>query len=197
MKPKLIIVEGAQGVGKTTITNWLRDNIQSSNLYRLSGIQDNSVAGRRNTSNMYNALCHYINVLGANECGMHMIFDRIWITEQVYSKLGYKNYDYTESYTEHMYWMSKIINKYYDVHIVCLYLQDESLYADRLKRDRGSYKHAQYSAESSIKQEAQYMATVMDIQAEYSSIMVHVIAADKQKQWEKDLSEIFSDVVRK
>lgn len=36
-KQKLIIVEGPQGTGKTTLTNYLRDNIPGSNLYRLSG----------------------------------------------------------------------------------------------------------------------------------------------------------------
>ena len=34
---RLIIVEGPQGVGKTTLANYLRDNIVGSNLYRLSG----------------------------------------------------------------------------------------------------------------------------------------------------------------
>ncbi len=37
MQNRMIIVEDPQGTGKTTLTNYLRDNIASSNLYRLSG----------------------------------------------------------------------------------------------------------------------------------------------------------------
>ena len=40
MKPKLIIVEGAQGVGKGTVTNMLREKVPYSTLMRLSGIKD-------------------------------------------------------------------------------------------------------------------------------------------------------------
>lgn len=37
---KCIIVEGPQGCGKTSLTNYLRDNIAASNLYRLTGNKD-------------------------------------------------------------------------------------------------------------------------------------------------------------
>ena len=46
MKSKLIIVEGPQGTGKTTLTNYLRENLASSNLYRLSGQKDKSEKGK-------------------------------------------------------------------------------------------------------------------------------------------------------
>ena len=39
MKSKCIIVEGPQGCGKTTLTNYLRENIPASNLYRLTVIK--------------------------------------------------------------------------------------------------------------------------------------------------------------
>ena len=39
-KSKLIIIEGPQGTGKTTLANYLRDNMSGSNLYRLSGQKD-------------------------------------------------------------------------------------------------------------------------------------------------------------
>ena len=38
----IIIIEGPQGVGKSTMANFLRDNLASSNLYRLTGIKDKS-----------------------------------------------------------------------------------------------------------------------------------------------------------
>ena len=39
---KLIVVEGPQGAGKTTITDYLRYAIPYTNLYRLSGTADSS-----------------------------------------------------------------------------------------------------------------------------------------------------------
>ena len=40
MKDVIIIVEGPQGVGKTTFTNYLREHMAATDLYRLSGIKD-------------------------------------------------------------------------------------------------------------------------------------------------------------
>ena len=45
MKDTIIIVEGPQGVGKTTFTNYLREKIASTDLYRLTGIKDKTEAG--------------------------------------------------------------------------------------------------------------------------------------------------------
>ena len=39
---KIVIVEGPQGVGKTTITDFLRHSMKYTNLYRLSGTSDSS-----------------------------------------------------------------------------------------------------------------------------------------------------------
>ena len=40
---ELIVVEGAQGAGKTTITDYLRYVVKHTNLYRLSGISDSTI----------------------------------------------------------------------------------------------------------------------------------------------------------
>ena len=39
-RSKVIIVEGPQGAGKTTLTNMLRELITSTNLIRMSGVKD-------------------------------------------------------------------------------------------------------------------------------------------------------------
>ena len=33
---KIIVIEGAQGAGKTTITDYLRNSVKHTNLFRLS-----------------------------------------------------------------------------------------------------------------------------------------------------------------
>ena len=45
-KRNIIIIEGPQGVGKSTLANFLRDNLPSTNLYRLSGINDKTKTGK-------------------------------------------------------------------------------------------------------------------------------------------------------
>jgi thymidylate kinase len=57
---KMIIVEGPQGTGKTTLTNYLRDNLSSSNLYRLSGQKDKTITGKDYSKKMYYALIEYL-----------------------------------------------------------------------------------------------------------------------------------------
>ena len=44
---KLIVVEGAQGAGKTTITDFIRHSLAYTNLYRLSGTNDTTPAGKK------------------------------------------------------------------------------------------------------------------------------------------------------
>ena len=44
---KLIVVEGPQGAGKTTITDFIRYSLSSTNLYRLNGTADSSPTGRK------------------------------------------------------------------------------------------------------------------------------------------------------
>ena len=43
---KIIIVEGAQGAGKTTITDFLRHAVKYTNLYRLTGTSDSTKEGK-------------------------------------------------------------------------------------------------------------------------------------------------------
>ena len=52
-RSKIIVVEGAQGAGITTITDYLRYKIKHTNLYRLSGVSDSSIDGLEKSKKMY------------------------------------------------------------------------------------------------------------------------------------------------
>ena len=56
MKDIIIIAEGPQGVGKTTVTNYLREHIAATDLYRLSGIKDKTESGKEKIKLKYNKL---------------------------------------------------------------------------------------------------------------------------------------------
>ena len=98
MKNNIIIIEGPQGSGKSTMANFLRDNLASSNLYRLTGIKDKTASGLEKNIKMYNDLIDYMQKL--EDMGVNLIFDRTFFTEMIYSSLGYKPYDFTKPYNE-------------------------------------------------------------------------------------------------
>ena len=47
---KIIIVEGAQGAGKTTITDFIRNAVPYTNLYRLNGTSDSTINGKEKSN---------------------------------------------------------------------------------------------------------------------------------------------------
>ena len=57
---KLIVVEGAQGAGKTTVTDFLRYSLSYTNLYRLCGTSDITKEGKKKAEEMYVNLLEYI-----------------------------------------------------------------------------------------------------------------------------------------
>lgn len=57
----MIIVEGPQGTGKSSLTTYLRDNIGGSNLYRLSGQRDKTPNGKAKSEYMYQIQLDYLN----------------------------------------------------------------------------------------------------------------------------------------
>ena len=78
MKNRLIIVEGPQGTGKTSLTNYLRDNIASSNLYRLAGQKDKTLTGKKYSEIMYKALLDYLERMQI--VPMTILFDRTFFS---------------------------------------------------------------------------------------------------------------------
>ena len=53
MKDTIIIVEGPQGAGKTTFTNYLREKMSATDLYRLTGIKDKTETGHKKIEKKY------------------------------------------------------------------------------------------------------------------------------------------------
>ena len=89
---KLIVVEGPQGAGKTTITDFLRYSLSYTNLYRLSGTADSSPTGKKKAEDMYVDLIEYIKKL--ENKNINLVFDRTFFTEENYCRLGKKQYDF-------------------------------------------------------------------------------------------------------
>ena len=148
-KSKLIIVEGAQGAGKTTITDYLRNRDKHVNLYRLTGISDSTKTGLEKSTKMYYNLLDYMQKM--ENLDINLLFDRTFFSEENYCRLGKKEYSFTEVYNDLLEKFSKLD---FDIYYITVYLEDETLFETRLKREgKVEPAYAKFSAENSIKQQ--------------------------------------------
>lgn len=189
MKDKIIIVEGPQGVGKTTFTNLLREKMKATDLYRLSGIKDKTETGKAKIKLKYEKLLEYME----NCEDVNMIFDRTFFTNEVYSRLGYQNYEFTEIYNELLKKLDTLENiEKYDIYLVILYLQDEGLYEKRIKRDKHEYQ--KFDVKSSMLQQREYLKLADEVEKQTKNIKVIRFENDTQELQEENLKKYFENI---
>ena len=174
---KCIIIEGPQGCGKTNLANYLRENMAASNLYRLTGNKDKTKTGKEKSKKMYEALLDYMEKIQDSE--VNLIFDRTFFTDYVYSKLGYKEYDYEDVYQE---LLKKLGNLKYDIYYISLYLEDTNIYRERLKRVHHNYQA--FSLDSSIRQQNAYQALLPQIRKLSNTKVVELAMDDFDKAYQ-------------
>lgn len=182
MKDTIIIVEGPQGAGKTTFTNYLREKIGSADLYRLTGIKDKTETGYPKIKKKYLKLLEYID----NCTDVNMIFDRTFFSEEIYSRLGYKEYSFHDIYTE---LLQKLDKLNFEIYFVALYLKDTSEYEKRIKRNKFEYQ--KFELESSIKQQEAYLDLADEIERETKNIKVIKFNNDSTENSTEKINEIF------
>ena len=105
---------------------------------------------------------------------MDMIFDRTFTTEEVYARLGYKDYSFTEEYN---YYLSELSRLNYEMYYFPLYLENVDLYRKRL--DRGEHHlYQEFSLQNSIDQQNMYLMLAEEMMKKYDSIHVVPLAMD-------------------
>lgn len=186
---KIIVVEGPQGSGKTTITDFLRHTLAYSNLYRLSGTADSTVEGKKKAEEMYVDLIEYIKKM--ENKSINLIFDRTFFTEENYCRLGIKDYSFTDVYEK---LLDQFANLDFEIYYITLYLKDENEYIERLKRDgKAVFKGAEFKAENSIKQQRVYLEMADEIKKRYPNINVLNVANDKElDETKKEIREFIN-----
>ena len=183
---KLIVVEGPQGAGKTTITDFLRYSLSYTNLYRLSGTADSSKTGLKKATDMYETLLDYMKTL--ENLSINLVFDRTFFTEENYCRLGKKQYSFTDVYEKLLDDFSKLD---FEIYYITLYLSDESLYNERLNREgKAAFQGSKFEAENSINQQRMYLQMAEEIEEKYPNINVLNIKSDRAlEEVQKEIRE--------
>ena len=172
---KLIVVEGAQGAGKTTITDFLRYSLSYTNLYRLCGTSDSTKTGLKKATDMYENLLDYVQKM--ENLSINLVFDRTFFTEENYCRLGKKEYSFTEEYNKLLERFGKLD---FDIYYLTLYLEDESLYNERLSRGgKAIFETSKFGVENSINQQRVYLEMAEEIKVKYPNINVINIKSDR------------------
>ena len=184
---KIIIVEGAQGAGKTTITDFLRHSLSYTNLYRLCGTSDITPAGKKKAEEMYVDLLEYMKKM--ENKSINLLFDRTFFTEENYCRLGKKEYTFTDVYEKLLDELSKLD---FEIIYITLYLENENLYNERLsKPDRAgkaAFKGSNFAAQNSINQQRIYLDMAKEIKEKYPSI--NVVNIENSKLLEETKAEL-------
>ena len=183
---KLIVVEGAQGAGKTTVTDFIRHSLSYTNLYRLCGTSDTTKEGKKKAEDMYIDLLEYIKKM--ENKSINLLFDRTFFTEENYCRLGKKDYTFTDVYEKLLEDFSKLD---FDIYYITLYLKDTKKYSSRLDRkDKAKFKNSEFNVENSINQQRVYLEMAEEIKEKYPNIKVANIANDRDfEDTKKELRE--------
>lgn len=181
---KIIIVEGAQGAGKTTVTDFLRYAVKYTNLYRLTGTADSSKEGKKKATIMYENLLSYMKTL--ENLSINLLFDRTFFTEEIYCRLGFKDYSFTDVYEKLLEKLSKMD---FEIYYITLYLKDESQFEQRLAREgKAVPEYAKFKAESSINQQREYLKMANEVKEKYPNI--NVVNIENSRDFEDVKNEL-------
>lgn len=185
-KPKLVIVEAPQGGWKTTVTNNLRNKMTCSNLLRLSGgkAQSSSIPVFRYYSNLLNFISQSHNV------GMNFILDRFYFSEQVYSRIGFKDYKF-DAESKILSHKLQCLQSVYDIHVFLLVTEEEE-YIKRLNRDKPVYEKAVFSAKSSMEQQKHYEDIFRELQLDNVTV-INTTHTTSKRVTEQILRQVFNE----
>ncbi len=117
---------------------------------------------------------------------MDLIFDRTFFTEEVYARLGYKEYEFSDVYQSLVH---KLEDLNYDIYLVILYLEDTSIFKERLARE-SHHNYQAFSIENSINQQNMYLK--MGEELKETKIKVIPLSMDDFEKVYLKLDKIFN-----
>ena len=153
---KLTILEGARCGGKTGLAVYLRQMVFGTTLINFTGFSEDGEEGRRKSHYYYWAFIEMFKELPAD---VHIVCDRIFLSEVVYSRL-YKDYKFS--------FESMLFNlaQHNDIDIFFLTVDEEHI-GQRLNREKAAlFDKVDDGVSEIIKQQNEY-AKVFDEVRDY------------------------------
>ncbi|PAD70571.1 hypothetical protein CHH83_01850 [Bacillus sp. 7586-K] len=159
---KLIILEGARGTGKSTISFKLRQQIKHSTLINFTGFHDDGEKGLRKISNYYQNWFTFFRNLRVNIEDYIIICDRFFPSEMVFSSL-YKDYDFTSEYKM----LCKLLPTLAEEIILLNFsINNEKQLKERLIRDKIPFSNVDESVAETLKQQDEYERAIKQLRDE-------------------------------
>lgn len=176
----LIIVEGCQGSGKTTLTNFLRENIPYSQLFRLSG---NRFSG--NNEDLFKGeLKSFLNHMAIADClatiaytENNAILDRSFLSEAVYSRM-YRGGTF-DKYLDDLVRKYESLKSLYNVVLIRLLVNPKN-FDYRLNRDKAVFGVHKFDKEKSIQQQKVYYHLSNEYMGNFEIINLKDVDVDEE-----------------
>ena len=127
---------------------------------------------------MYFDLIEYMKKM--ENKSINLLFDRTFFTEEIYSRLKFKQYDFSDAYESLLENFSALD---FDIYYITLYLNDTSLFAKRLERSgKAVIDYAKFDVQSSINQQNEYLKMADEISNKYPNIHVFKVSNDNDEE---------------
>ena len=164
-KPKLIIVEGSICSGKSSLSKALREQMAHTMLMDLSSIE------KDNEPNSYMYHADIMNMIfDIKECHSNFVISRSYISNEIYARLGKKDYDNSRNFrilTNKL----ELLQYWYDVKIVIL-ASNPNEYERRLGK-RNKFEYIEHSVEEALKQQKQYLLIADELRNAHMDVRVY------------------------
>lgn len=149
MKPKLIIVEGAIGSGKSSLSRLMRENMKHTTLLSLSSIGNNTAF------NYFNYHANILNLLlELRGTDQNVILERSFISNRVYSMMGHNSYSFDQEFRI-LSRKLKALTMFYDVYVVLLCTNKVDF--ERRLGKRSKFELVDHTVDEALKQQRNYM----------------------------------------
>lgn len=182
-----IVVEGARGLGKSSITRYLRDKTTNSTLINYTGFNEKGEHGKAKVSNYYKNWKDFF--WQSQGWGFTFIHDRYFFSEFVYSKL-YKDYDFESEYLK----LVKAIPQTYDkLDLFVLWTDSVEELERNLNRDKVQlFGEVSESTKESLKQQISYLNMAIELKSRnIPNLKVHIINVAR-----KSVEQIGDEILR-
>lgn len=168
---KNVIIEGARGLGKSTIARWLRENTTNSTLINFTGFNEKGEEGLHKVTTYYNRWNSMFKSMRGED--FLFIHDRYFFSEFVYSKI-YKDYSFDPIFYNYMQAFPRLFD---EVVLVVLWTDDSKELARNLNRDKVQlFGREIENVDKSLIQQVGYLKMANDLKnMKVPNLKIHVL----------------------